>query len=70
MLPITGKDTILVVYNRLSKIMYFVIIIEETSVKKLVRLFKDNMWKLHGLPESIISDKDSQFVTDLTRELN
>ena len=50
--------------------MYFVIIIEETSVKKLVRLFKDNMWKLHGLPESIISDKDSQFVTDLTRELN
>jgi len=28
------------------------------------------MWKLHGLPESVISDRGPQFVTELTRELN
>jgi len=36
----------------------------------LARLFKDNMWKLHGLPESIILDRGPQFAAGLMRELN
>ena len=28
------------------------------------------MWKLHGLPESIISDKGVQFVVEIMKELN
>ena len=28
------------------------------------------MWKLHGLPGSVISDKGPQFVAELTKELN
>ena len=36
----------------------------------LVRLFRDNVWKLHGLPESIISDRGPQFMAGLMRELN
>jgi len=36
----------------------------------LVRLFRDNIWKLHGLPESVISDRSPQFAAELTRELN
>jgi len=57
-LPIVaGKNAILVVCNRLSKITHFVAIIEGTSVEGLARLFRDNMWKLHGLPESMVSDR-------------
>jgi len=37
------KNTILVVYNRLSKMAYLVITTEETSVKELARLFRDNV---------------------------
>jgi len=33
-------------------------------------LFRDNVWKLHGLPESIILDRGPQFVAGLMRELN
>jgi len=33
-------------------------------------LFRDNVWKLHGLPESIISDRGPQFAAGLMRELN
>jgi len=33
-------------------------------------LFRDNVWKLHGLPESIISDRRPQFAVGLIRELN
>ena len=37
------KNTILVVYDRLLKIAYFVATIEETSVEGLARLFRDNI---------------------------
>jgi len=33
-------------------------------------LFRDNVWKLHSLPESIISDRGPQFAAGLRRELN
>jgi len=35
-----------------------------------VRLFRDNIWKLHRLLESIVSDREPQFAADMTRELN
>ena len=53
---VAGKNTILVVCDRLSKITHFVTTIEGTSVEGLARLFRDNVWKLHGLPKSIVSD--------------
>ena len=43
LLVVAGKDTILVVYNRLSKIMHFVATIEGTSVEGLARLLWDNV---------------------------
>ena len=41
---------ILVVCDRLSKIVYFIVVIKETLVKG--RLFRDNLWKLHKLLKS------------------
>jgi len=43
LLLVAGKDVILVVYNRLSKIMHFVAIMEEITVEGLARLFRDNV---------------------------
>jgi len=54
---VAGKDAILVVCNRLSKITYFVVTTEGMLEKGLVRLFRDNIWKLHELPEGIVSDR-------------
>ena len=70
LLVVTGKDSILVVCDRLSKIAHFVATTEGTSVEGLARLFRDNMWKLHRLPESIVLDKRPQFAVELTKELN
>ena len=53
---VVGKDTILVMCDRLFKMAYFVAMIEGTLVEGLVRLFWNNIWKLHGLLESIVSD--------------
>ena len=70
LLVVAGKDAILVVCNRLSKMTYFVATIEGTSAEGLARLFRDNVWKLHRLPESVILDRGPQFAAELTKELN
>ena len=49
---------------------HFVATTEKTMVEGLARLFRDNMWKLHRLPESMISDRGPQFAAGLTKELN
>ena len=67
---VAGKDAILVVCNQLSKITYFVATTEGISAEGLVRLFRDNVWKLHGLPESVVLDRRPQFAAELMRELN
>jgi len=51
-----GYNSILVVVNRLTKMVHFIPTTEKMLVEGLVRLFRDNVWKLHGLLESIISD--------------
>ena len=67
---VAGKDAILVVCDQLSKMTYFVATTEGTLVEGLARLFRDNVWKLHGLPESVVSDRGPQFAAELTKELN
>ena len=70
LLVVAGKDAILVVCDRLSKMMHFVATMEGTSAECLARLLQNNVWKLHGLLESVVSDRGPQFVAELTKELN
>jgi len=67
---VIGKNTILVVCDRLLKIVYFVVIIERTLVKGLARLFRDNIWKLHELSKSVILNREPQLVVELMKDLN
>jgi len=50
--------------------VYFIPTIEKILVEELARLFRNNVWKLHGLSKSIILDKGLQFIAGLMRELN
>ena len=43
---------------------------EEISAEELARLFRNNVWKLYVLLESIILDRGLQFTAELTKELN
>ena len=65
-----GHNSILVVCDRFSKISHFVATTEKITAEGLARLFRDNVWKLHELPESVISDRGLQFAAGLTKELN
>ena len=65
-----GYDAILVVVDRFTKMGHFIPTTEKTSAKGLAYLFRDNVWKLHGLPDSIILDRGPQFVAGIMKELN
>ena len=70
LLVVARKDAILVVCDKLSKMTHFVATIERTLAERLARLFRDNVWKLHGLLESMVLDSGPQFVVKLMKELN
>ena len=57
LLVVAGKDAILVVCDWLSEMIHFIATTEGMLAEGLARLFWDNVWKLHGLPESVILDQ-------------
>ena len=65
-----GYDAILVMCDWFSKIAHFIATTEKILVEGLAKLFQDHVWKLHGLPESIISDRGVQFAVEMMKELN
>ena len=65
-----GYDSILVICDRFLKMSHFVATTEKTTAEGLARLFRNNVWKLHGLPERVISDRGLQFAAGMTKELN
>lgn len=65
-----GFDAILVVIDQSKTQMHCVPTTTETSTLGLARLYRDHVWKLHGLLNSIISDQGPQFAAELMKELN
>jgi len=65
-----GYDSILIVYDKITKIVHFVPTTEKTSAEGVAKLFWDNVWKLHGLPESIIMNRKTQFAAEIIKKLN
>ena len=65
-----GYNLILVVVDRFTKMAHFIPTTEKTSAEGLAQLFRDNIWKLHRLPDSIISDRGPQFAAGIMRKLN
>jgi len=50
--------------------IHFIPTTEKTLAEGLAWLCRDNVWKIHGLPESIISDQRPQFMAGIMQELN
>ena len=55
LLLVIENDAILVVCDKLFKIAYFVTITKEILAEGLVRLFRNNVWKLYRLLENMIN---------------
>ncbi|GKE12999.1 putative reverse transcriptase domain-containing protein, partial [Tanacetum coccineum] len=60
---VTGQDTIWVIIDRLTKSAHFLPMKETDSMEKLMRQYLKEVVSRHGVPVSIISDRDGRFTS-------
>lgn len=69
-LPKSGCfNCILVVVDKLSKYAHFIGLQHPFIVSTVTTAFMDNIYKLHGMPESIVIDSDCIFTSRFWREI-
>ncbi|PNY16937.1 retrotransposon-related protein [Trifolium pratense] len=64
-----GYEAVLVVVDRLSKYSHFILLKHPYTAKTIAELFMKEVVRLHGIPNSIISDRDPLFVSHFWMEL-
>jgi hypothetical protein len=64
-----GHNVILVVVDRLTKYAHFLPLAHPYTAHKVASLFIDNIFKLHGPPSVIVSDRDTVFTSIIWKEI-
>ncbi|XP_026417343.1 uncharacterized protein LOC113312821 [Papaver somniferum] len=64
-----GREVILVVVDRFSKYSHFLALIHPYTAASVAKVFLDSIVKLHGLPKTIVSDRDNVFLSNFWQSL-
>ena len=64
-----GFEVILVVVDRLTKYAHFVLVSHLYTATKIASLYMSHIFKLHGMPTSIVNDRDATFTSLFWSEL-
>lgn len=59
-----GKSVIFVVVDRLSKFAHFMALAHPYTALTVAQVFMDNVYRLHGMPSTIVSDRDPCFLSN------
>ncbi|KAI3773911.1 hypothetical protein L1987_48450 [Smallanthus sonchifolius] len=65
-----GNDTIWVIVDRLTKSAHFLPIRETSSSERLAEIFIKEVVSRHGMPLSIVSDRDTRFTSRFWKKFN
>ena len=63
-----GKEKILLVVDKLTKYAHFIEVRKTDSAKEITEFLSKNVYKLHGFPKIIFSDRDTKFNLNFLRE--
>ena len=64
-----GFEVIFVAVGRLTKFVHFIPLSHPYTAAKVAAVFMKNVFKLHGMPKTIVSDRGSIFTTHFWQEL-
>ena len=64
-----GHDAIWVIVDRLTKSAHFLAMNVKDSLPKLAKMYLEEIVRLHGVPASIVSDRDPRFVSRFWQQL-
>ena len=64
-----GYTAIAVFVDRLTKMVHFIPCTKEVTAQEYANIFVDHIFKLHGLPEVLISDRDPRFTSRFWKSL-
>lgn len=62
-----GYDTLMVVVDRLSKMAHYIPTQTNVTAEEVARLFYNHVFCFHGLPDSIVTDRGTQFTSEFSR---
>ena len=63
-----GMDAIVIIVNRFTKMICLKVTTTNISSEGMVKIYRDNIWKLHGIPRKILSDRGLQFASKFMEE--
>jgi transposase InsO family protein len=64
-----GRDTIMVIVDRFTKYEHFIALAHPFTAQDVAKLFLDHIYKFHGLPVRILTNRDKIFTSLFWREL-
>lgn len=62
-----NNDSVYVEIDRFSNMAHFIACKKTTNVVKVAQLYIAEVYRLHGLPTSIVSDRDTRFLSHFWR---
>jgi len=63
-----GMDAIVVIIDRFTKMIHLKATTTNVSSEKIAKIYRDDIWRLHGIPRKILSDRGPQFASKFMEE--
>ena len=63
-----GMDAIVVIVDRFTKMICLKATTTNVSSEGIAKIYRDDIWKLHGIPRKILSDRGPQFASKFMEE--
>ena len=63
-----GMNAIVVIVDWFTKMVQLKATTTNVSLEEIVKIYRDNIWKLHGIPRKILSDRGPKFASKFMEE--
>ena len=63
-----GMDAIVVIVDQFTKMVWLKATMRNVSSEGIAKIYRDDIWKLHGIPRKILSDRGPQFASKFIEE--